>query len=170
VYEQDGGVLWTHTEFGKNRTETRRARQLVIASIATLGNYDYGFNWVFGQDGSLELRVDLMGIVLVKAVAAATCPVCRQQPGEDGRIRPEGEDRFGTLVAKNLVATNHQHFFCFRLDFDVDGTGNSVEELNAVPAPPGKDNPRGNAFLQERTLFRKEQEARRDVKLATRRT
>src|SRR5262249_50148254 len=48
--------------------------------------------------------------------------------------------------------------------FDVDGTGNSVEELNVVPAPPG------NAFTQERTLFRREQDAGRDVKLSTRRT
>src|SRR5207244_1517230 len=115
-----GGVLWTHTDFGKERVETRRARQLVLTATATLGNYDYTTNWIFNQDGSLEIRVDLHGILLARAASAVTCPVCRQEPGADGKIQPRGEDRYGTLVAPNVVAANHQHYFCFRLDFDVD--------------------------------------------------
>lgn len=35
---------------------------------------------------------------------------------------------YGSFVAKQVVATHHQHFFNFRLDFDIEGTGNSVRE------------------------------------------
>ena len=48
--------------------ESRRARQLVIFFIATIGNYDYAINWVFHQDGALELDAALTGIMLPKGV------------------------------------------------------------------------------------------------------
>lgn len=44
LYERDGGVLWKHFEYYNNKTDSRRARELVLASIVTVGNYDYGFN------------------------------------------------------------------------------------------------------------------------------
>src|SRR5260370_1325764 len=76
----------------------------------------------------------------------------------------------GEVVARTLVAINHQHFFCLRLDLDIDGSRNSVQEMNVVPAPPGKDNPTGNAFLVERRLLRTEREAGRDLNFASHRT
>ena len=41
-------------------------------------------------------------------------------------------DRYGTTVVPNIAAPNHQHFFNFRIDFDVDGTDNRVVEENIV--------------------------------------
>jgi len=41
IWEQDGGILWDHEDDDANRTVTRRARQLVIGHLFTLGNYDY---------------------------------------------------------------------------------------------------------------------------------
>jgi primary-amine oxidase len=168
LYEQDGGILWTHTDFKK--TAVCRARQLVLHYLVAIGNYDYGIRWIFNQDGSLELQAELNGVVLAKAVQARKCEVCTQHADAEGKIIPRGEDRNGTLVAPNIVGTNHQHFFCFRLDFDVDGPTNSVAELNTVAAPPGPDNPNNNAFLVEESLLQREGEAQRDLHPESNRT
>jgi Cu2+-containing amine oxidase len=36
---------------------------MVISSIATVGNYEYGFFWYLYQDGSIELQIKMTGIV-----------------------------------------------------------------------------------------------------------
>jgi primary-amine oxidase len=144
LYERDAGIAWKHGD------DARRARELVISSISQVGNYDYGFDWIFRQDGTLEVRVALTGIMAVKAVA-------------DG-----SHDPYGHLVARNTTAPHHQHFFTFRLDMDVDGAGgNQVIELNSVPSPPGKDNPYHNAFTMQETPLRTEREAERNLNLAS---
>jgi len=47
LYERDGGVLWKHADYVTGHNESRRARQLVLSFFANVGNYEYGFNWVF---------------------------------------------------------------------------------------------------------------------------
>ncbi len=70
IYERDGGIAWKH---GDN---VRRARDLVISWLTQAGNYEYGFDWIFHQDGTLEARVALTGIMAVKGVAeSATMPL-----------------------------------------------------------------------------------------------
>ena len=41
---------------------------------------------------------------------------------------------FGHLVAPNVNAPNHQHFFSYRLDLDVDGASNTVFGVDARSA------------------------------------
>jgi len=155
IYERDGGLLWKHFEYySNNRTDGRRARELVIFSMVTVANYDYGFNWIFRQDGTMELQAVLTGIMLTKGV-------------ENTGQHAEAEERFGHLVAPNLAAVHHQHFFNFRLDFDVDEGPNSVREINTQPVPPGADNPALNAFDMQSTPLRTEADAQRDLNLAT---
>jgi primary-amine oxidase len=148
LFERDGGLLWKHSFDDGN--ESRRGRQLVLLAIATIGNYDYGFQWVFHQDGTLEAEVLLTGIVQVKASAAP------QSPGHNG-------DRFGHPVDadRRLLAMHHQHFFSYRLDLDVDGPFNRVFERNVEVLPIGPDNPTGNAFAMRETLLGRELEAKR---------
>src|ERR1019366_6406770 len=55
----------------------------------------------------------------------------------------------------------HQHFFNFRIDFDVDGTRNTVVEEN-LKSVPSKF---GNAFVNEETVLGEEQH--RDLNAAT---
>ena len=144
LYERDAGIAWKHG------AEARRARELVLGFVAQVGNYDYGFDWIFRQDGTIEVRVALTGIMAVKAVAN----------GHD--------DPFGHMVAPNIVAPHHQHFFTFRLDMDVDGApANRVVELNSVPSPAGKNNPYGNAFTMQETVFRTERDSQRNLNLGT---
>jgi len=150
LYERDGGLLWKHWDYVSNHNESRRARQLVISSVATAGNYEYGFNWVFHQDGTLEMEVLLTGIMSTKGVAQG-----------------HGHDAFGHLVAPNILAVHHQHFMNFRLDVDVDGPdGNRVLELNTESLPPGAGNPYSGAFTMKETPLRTELEARRRVDMA----
>ncbi|HWW54000.1 MAG TPA: hypothetical protein VNY84_09530, partial [Acidimicrobiales bacterium] len=57
----------------------------------------------------------------------------------------------------------HQHLFCARLDVEVDGTTNSVYEIDVRTDPAGAANPWGNAFTAHATPLETEQAARRDV-------
>ena len=152
LFERDSGLLWKHFDMKTGHSEYRKARELVLSCIFTVGNYEYGLNWIFHQDGVLELEVLLTGIMLTKGVK--TVQASRQV---------SGNSEYGTLVAPNLVAVNHQHFFNFRLDLDVDGLQNSIKEVNTEAVPEGPANPHGNAFLMKETLFRREKEAQRNT-------
>jgi len=148
LYERDGGLLWKHA------LQSRRARELVLTFMTTIGNYDYGFNWIFHQDGTLEQEIDLTGIMLPKGVAQTTDTM----PAHGGT--------YGHLVAPNILAVHHQHFFNFRLDMDIDGEANSVLEMNTAPVPPDPRHPyRG--FGMHETLLRTEQEASRQLNMAS---
>ena len=145
MHEEDYGILWKHTDTRTGEVETRRSRRLVISSIVTVGNYEYGFFWYFYQDGGIEYEVKLTGIVNSAAVA----------PG----VKP----KHGTLVAPQVVAHNHQHFFNVRLDMMVDGTENSVYEVDTILDPIGHENPHGNAFSTKKTLIEKEGDGVRTI-------
>lgn len=138
IYERDGGALWKHLETGNDEpsNQSRRARELVVFSIATVGNYDYSISWIFRQDGAIEVEAGLSGIMLPKGVSES-----------------QVHDANGHLVSRRVVAPHHQHILNFRLDFDVDGTGNSVAEMNTRSMPPGPDNPAGTAMVMEETVL-----------------
>jgi len=75
----------------------------------------------------------------------------------------QGTTKHGTIVAPDLNAIVHQHFFGMRLDFDIDGAENSVYEVNSVAEPMGETNPYGNAFYAQSELLATEQAAQRLV-------
>jgi primary-amine oxidase len=145
MHEEDYGILWKHFDMHTFTTEVRRSRRLVVSSIHTVGNYEYGFFWYFYLDGTIQMEVKLTGILQTMAVA----------PGE--------EPANGALVAPQLAAPHHQHLFNFRLDFDVDGAENSVYETELEGLPPGPDNPYGNATKSTARLLARESEAQRLV-------
>ena len=147
MHEEDYGILWKHADLVSGRTEVRRSRRLVVSSIATVGNYEYGFYWYFYLDGSMQLEVKLTGIMSTMAVANG-------DPGPHAR-----------MVAPGLAAPYHQHLFNVRLDVEVDGPDNAVFEVDTVGAgPPGTEaNPWGNVFGTTTTLLEHELAARRDV-------
>src|SRR5262249_47341767 len=147
------GVLWRHTDLDGN-PQVRRARELVLFCVSTIGNYDYLFNWIFRQDGSLELDVGATGIMLPKGVRET-----------NGSMADDGMHLAGHLVAPGIVAPHHQHFFNFRLDFDVDGTKNSVAEVETEAVPAGPENPYQNAMRVEERVLPEESEAQRDLSL-----
>lgn len=144
IHEEDNNVLWRHGDVARNVTEARRDRRLVVSFWSTIGNYDYGFFWYFHQDGTIEAEVKLTGIVLASAtpVGAAAGP-------------------HAVKLTDELEAPHHQHFFCVRLDLDVDGPTNRVEEVEVSTVPMGPQNPWGNAFVPATTVLTHEASAKR---------
>ena len=143
LHEEDAGILWKHTDWRTNQVEVRRARRLVVSFIATVANYEYGFYWSLGQDGSIRLEVKLTGIMNTTALAT----------GE--------QSRYGTEIAPRLSAPYHQHFFCARLNMSVDGPTNTVQEVNTRGVPVGPENPHGNAFFTDVVALKRESQAQR---------
>jgi len=143
MHEEDYGILWKHTDWRRDSAEVRRSRRLVVSFISTVDNYEYGFFWYFYQDGTIQYEIKLTGILLCGSLA--------------------GSSKYGTVVAPEVNAINHQHFFCMRLDFDIDGGDNSVYEVNTEAEPMGSENPMGNAFYAVSTLFPTEQSAQRII-------
>ena len=145
MHEEDYGVLWKHRDLHGGTTEVRRSRRLVLSAFHTVGNYEYGFFWYFYQDGTIQMEVKLTGIVGVSAVA------------------PGGGTDTAPLIAPQLASPIHQHLFCFRLDFALDGEKNSVYEVNVEPDAVGPDNPHGSTFRPHETLLARESQAQRIV-------
>ncbi|WP_327589699.1 primary-amine oxidase [Nonomuraea sp. NBC_00507] len=144
LHEEDYGILWKHWDFRYvERAEVRRSRRMVVSAIHTIGNYEYGFFWYFYLDGTIQFEAKLTGIVQTRAIAPGEVP------------------GYGTLVAPQLDAPNHQHLFNMRLDMEVDGPRNSVVEVDAVGLPVGPDNPHGNAIVARQTLIENERAGRR---------
>jgi primary-amine oxidase len=146
VHEEDYGILWKHLDMQTGHVEVRRSRRLVISSIATVGNYEYGFYWYFYLDGTIQLEVKLTGILSTMAVPPDAPP-----------------PKFASMIAKQLAAPFHQHMFNVRLDMEVDGASNCVEEVDVVSCAPGPDNPMDNAFEKVTTVLESEQNASRVV-------
>lgn len=157
IHEEDAGIGWKHTEYRDGRGEVRRNRRLVISFFVTIGNYDYGFYWNLHLDGSIELEVKLTGIISTGALLP-------------GAVAPGDEPGFGTLVAPQLYGPHHQHFFSVRLDMQVDGQRNNIDELNSAAVPEGPDNPWGSAWQVQRTRLTSEAGAARDASPSTARS
>src|SRR5206468_1466143 len=111
----------------------------------------YAFNWIFGEDGAIEVEVMLTGMMNIRNVGDT----------REDEASHVGHPMFGHLVAPHVNAPNHQHFFSFRLDFDIDGADhNNVLELNTESAA-AKENPKGEAFSMTETPLKTELEAKR---------
>ncbi len=149
VFERVAGdVAWRHVG---DPDASRPKRDLVVRIGAVLGNYDYLFDWVFEQNGSIRVGVGATGIAEAKPVVEA-----------DAQAPPTGEaraDAYGRFVAPHIVAVNHDHYFNYRLDLDVDGTRNDflIDRLRSVTLPD--DNPRRSIWVVDETVAASESEA-----------
>lgn len=153
MHEEDFGILWKHTDRRlADKPEVRRSRRLVISSIATVENYEYGFFWYLYQDGNIQFEIKLTGILSL------------------GSLPPGEKSPYGTLIAPQLYAPYHQHFFNVRLDMDIDGAANSVYQVDVVADALGPKNPFENAFSAQARLLETEKNARANLNLETART
>ena len=143
VHEEDAGLVWKHTDFRTERVESRRGSRLVVSTICTVGNYEYGFYWYLYLDGTIEHEVKATGVINTAACV----------PGQPGK--------YARGVAPGLMGHIHQHILCARLDMAVDGDRNSFVECNTYAEPLGPANPYGNAFYEEETVLKRESAAAR---------
>jgi len=127
-----GDPIWRHWDGSTSAISGRPTRELVFRTIATVGNYDYILDWRFGQDASITVGLGATGILEVKAVKdqRADGPRTPAMVATD----PKGRQvEFGQLIAPGMSAVDHDHFFSFRLDLDVDGPNNSLMVDQLVP-------------------------------------
>ena len=62
LFEQyEGSPSWRHHDTILSYFEGRRAQNLVMRFIATIGNYDYIFDYVFTQSGAIKIRAGATG-------------------------------------------------------------------------------------------------------------
>ena len=123
LFERETGApLWRHSETATGAHRGRAAVELVLRSIASLGNYDYIVDWVLDEAGAVRIEVGATGIAAVKGVRTRDM----REPSA------AADTASGDLVAANLVGVNHDHFLSFRLDLDIDGAPNTLVRRRLV--------------------------------------
>jgi primary-amine oxidase len=151
VFERYAGPEFKHQEMGKPNVSTER-RELVVRWISTVGNYDYIFDWVFAENGTIGINAGATGIEAVKGVKTRTM--------QDASAAED--TRYGTLLDHHIVGTTHQHIYNFRLDLDVDGEANTLTEIDPVVLPNTRGGPRTSTMqLQTRTVASEKQAAQK---------
>ena len=148
-----GDPIWRHHEVLNQTYEGRPNVELVVRMAAAIGNYDYLFDWIFNDAAEIDVRVGATGIDALKGVATRRMT----------DATAAADTRYGTLVAENLVAVNHDHYFNFRLDLDVDGTGNSFNRDVYTPVGLPADSLRRSIYLVNAQIAATEKSAHVDA-------
>ncbi|KAJ6393829.1 hypothetical protein OIU77_023129 [Salix suchowensis] len=125
VFERYAGdISWRHSEIPVNGFDIREARPkvtLVARMAASVGNYDYIFDWEFQTDGLIHVTVALSGMLMVKGT-----------PHQTVDQMPSQEAASGPLVSENAIGVLHDHFITFHLDMDIDDTNNTFVKVDLV--------------------------------------
>jgi primary-amine oxidase len=151
-----GDPAWRHFEDGT--VWGRPTRELVLRTAAVIGNYDYMLDWRFEQDGSMRVAVGATGIIETKAAKTKI-----SEKGMGGM--PGAADEFGRFVGENTIGVNHDHFFSYRLDMDVDGKNNSfmADRLKKRELPASTH--RKSIWVAEPSIAKTERDAMMDIAL-----
>ncbi|XP_042162981.1 membrane primary amine oxidase-like [Oncorhynchus tshawytscha] len=78
---------------------------LVLRTITAIGNYDYLWDFIFYQSGSVEAKVHATGYI-------------------SSSFNVDGNLKYGHQVAENTIGNIHTHFINFKVDLDVLGVEN----------------------------------------------
>ncbi|MEY9196309.1 primary-amine oxidase [Sinorhizobium fredii] len=114
IFERSiGDPAWRHFEVFAQTPEKpvpaegRPATELVVRTASEVGNYDYLIDYRLQQNGQINIYIGASGLDAVKGVASTSM----KDP------TAKADTAYGTLIAPNLVAANHDHYFNFRIDF-----------------------------------------------------
>nr|URX65378.1 primary-amine oxidase [Gymnema sylvestre] len=155
-----GDINWRHSEVPiiVDARESRPKVTLVARMVATVGNYDYIFDWEFQTDGLIRAQVGLSGMILVKG-----------SPYENLYQSPKNntKEMSSPFVSENVIGVIHDHYITYYLDMDIDGSDNSflkvhLEKERTLPA--GKS-PRKSIMKAKRQVAVTEEDARIKLKL-----
>eukprot|EP00249_Psilotum_nudum_P023749 c28971_g1_i2 orf=282-2354(+) len=158
IFERySGDVAWRHTENvveSDKYTEVRPKTSLVVRFVATVGNYDYFFDWEFQTDGAIRMQVSLSGVLMVKG-----SPFKNVQD-----LTNSGKEAYGELVAARTIGMLHDHFITFHLDLDVDDVNNSfmLNLLETVEVSP-EVSPRKSYWKLKKQIAKTEDDAKIDL-------
>ena len=131
-------MFFHNSNYRTGRAVVTRNRQLVVQFTITLANYEYIFAYIFDQAGGIAIETRATGVV-------STVPI------DPGKRSP-----WGNIVSPGVLAQNHQHLFCVRIDPCIDGTQNTIlyEESHALPWDE-EINPYGNGYEIKQTVMEK---------------
>ena len=117
-----GDPAWRHYSAANSSVVGAPQSELVVRHISTIANYDYIVDYIFDPQGNIKLRVGTTGFDAIRSNTA-------KNAGDAAATDSLGN---GTLIAPFIVAPNHDHFFSFRIDLDVDGGKNVLERDSLV--------------------------------------
>lgn len=151
-----GDIGWRHSESFIPDEEIRESRAkvtLVARFTASVGNYDYIFDWEFQTDGLIRIKVGLSGMLMVK--------------GSQHENTDQVSNLSGPLVSENAIGVVHDHFITFHLDMDVDGVNNSFVQVNLEKerSPSDDRSPRKSYLKVKRKVAKTEKDAQIKLKL-----
>lgn len=87
----------------------------IVRSAATVGNYDYLFDYEFYFDGSIRISVRASGYI------------------QSSFWTSDMGTQDGFHIHDNLAGSMHEHVLNYKLDLDVAGTANSLVKSALVP-------------------------------------
>lgn len=104
VFEHDmGRPLRRHfSDFFHNGFGGMANSALIIRTITAIGNYDYIWDFIFYQSGSVEAKVHATGYI-------------------SSSYKIDGSLKYGHQVAENVLGNIHTHFINFKVDLDILG-------------------------------------------------
>lgn len=161
LFERTGNdPAWRH--FEGDIVHGRPGRELVLRSAAVIGNYDYLMDWRFQQDGTIDVAVGATGVIETKAST--------QKNAAGHAMDRSGVNvplEYGQFVADNTIGVNHDHFFSYRLDLDVDGSANSFMADRMVQQMLPSDPMRKSIWAVKHAIAAREKDAIMDIHLET---
>ena len=83
---------------------------LVLRTVATVYNYDYVFDFIFYQNGVIEVKISASGYIL-------------------GAFYDSNSDPYSYLLHSDFTSGTHDHLINYKVDFDVGGRKNSYETI-----------------------------------------
>lgn len=113
VFETDIGVPITrHSD--RSYKQSTKGSKLVVRMIATVGNYDYLWDYGFYVDGTISVDAHASGYV------------------QANYFRPDDEGLWGPRIEKTISGTLHNHVMNFKADFDLIDTKNTLVKTDIV--------------------------------------
>jgi primary-amine oxidase len=122
AYTQDSAVCLFETDIGTPITrhnnpvwaQATKGSQLVVRMVATVGNYDYLWDYGFFVDGTITVDAHASGYI------------------QGNYFRPDDEGQWGPRVAETLAGTLHTHVMNFKADFDLIDENNTFVKTDII--------------------------------------
>lgn len=117
IFEMDTGrPLTRHYGDFPGESGAVKGYVLTVRSIATLGNYDYLFDYIFHLDGTIEVKVSASGYL------------------QGGYWTPD-QAEYGSRINRNNMGNVHDHVINFKVDLDIAGVNNTFRKTTSVVEP-----------------------------------
>ncbi|KAF2020584.1 copper amine oxidase [Aaosphaeria arxii CBS 175.79] len=113
IFESDIGFPVTrHTD--STYTQSTKGSKLTVRQIATVGNYDYLWDYQFFVDGSIAVDARASGYV------------------QANYYRPDDEGKWGPRIQETIAGTLHTHVMNFKADFDLIDANNTFQKTDII--------------------------------------